>query len=45
MVTEMTPGFEGLGTTFTVTNKQSGAVLVRVDMILVVRVGLRLEAQ
>ena len=45
MVTEMTPGFEGLGTTLTVANKQTGAVLVRVDVILVVRVGLGLEAQ
>ena len=45
MVSEMTPGFEGLGTTFTVTNKQAGAVLVRVYVILVVRVGFGLEAQ
>lgn len=45
MITEVTPGFEGLGATFSVTDKQSGAVLVRVDVILVFRVGFGLEAQ
>ena len=45
MVTEVTPGFEGLGAAWTVTYKQTRAVLVGVDVILVFGVGFGLEAQ
>ena len=45
MVCEMTPGFECLGTVLVVTDKQAGAVLVTVDVVLVLGVRLGLEAQ
>ena len=45
MVTEMTPGLEGLAAVLVIADEQPGTVLVGVDVILVLRVGFALKAQ